>query len=343
MNLVILLISSLSLVIIKSIQPEVFNFQLVWIIIGFLVYLIASRFDFRNFQPLWPLFYLFSVILLILPFFGTEVRGAYRWVNIFSIPFQPSEIVKPFLVLSFAGFLAGGKKFSAKKVLLFTFLFLLPFLLVFKQPDLGNALVYVFIFCALLTAGGFKPLYLPVLILIFGLNIPYIWKGLAEYQKLRLISFLTPQFDIKGAGYNAFQALIAVGSGGLLGRGFGQGTQSRLRFLPEKHTDFIYASLAEELGFVGGLVLLFLYLILFLKIVKIIRENSGFAYFVSLGILSQLFVQVCINIGMNLGILPITGITLPLFSYGGSSVISTFFALGIVSSFREKEETIAIG
>lgn len=344
MTVITLLISILSLIIIKSINPEVFKFQLLWMIIGFSVFTVVSRFDFRKLKPLWPIFYVVSIIFLLIPFFGSEVRGAYRWVNIFSRSVQPSEIVKPFLILGLAGFLTSFEKFTIKKVSIFVLLLFVPFFLVFKQPDLGNALVYLFFFLTLLAAGGFRISYLLILITLFSLSSPFLWRHLEEYQKLRLVSFLAPQFDIKGAGYNAFQALIAVGSGGIFGRGLGQGTQSRLRFLPEKHTDFIFASLVEQLGFIGGFFLLFLYLVLFLKIIKNLDENDKFIYLVSLGVLSQIFIQVLINVGMNLGILPITGITLPLFSFGGSSVLATYFSLGIVSSFkRKKEETIAIG
>jgi len=173
--------------------------------------------------------------------------------------------------------------------------------------------------------------------------VPLVWNHLADYQKSRIITFLNPSYDIQGAGYNALQALIAVGSGGLFGRGLGAGTQSMLRFLPEFHTDFIFASTVEQLGFIGGIILLMLY---FALLVFVLRSGTGkdaFGRLVSYGAFAQIFFQVLVNVGMNMAIIPITGITLPLFSFGGSSIVATCITLGIVSAKEpKKDDAIAI-
>lgn len=340
----IVVICALSLLIIKSIRPDLFNLQAFFIISGFLIFFLLSKIDSRVYQNFWPLFYLASLVFLGLTFFGPEVRGSKRWIEIFSLRIQPSELIKPFLIISWAGFLSSTKKREALTFLKFLAFFLPPFILVFKQPDLGNALVYLFVFLMFVISSDFSFTYflLPVASLILGL--PLIWQHLADYQRLRIITFLTPGFDLQGAGYNALQSLITIGSGGLFGRGIGQGTQARLRFLPEFHTDFIFASAVEQLGFLGGAFLLFLYFFLLWQILKRGgRAADKFQVLVAQGVFSQILFQVFINVGMNLGLLPITGITLPLFSFGGSSLIATLIALGIVAGFsKRKEKVVAI-
>ena len=213
-------------------------------------------------------------------------------------------------------------------LLLFPFIFL-----IFKQPDLGNVLVYLSILASLIILSGISWVY--ILLSFLGITglLPFFWFILKDYQKQRLLSFLNPQQDPIGAGYNSLQAVIAIGSGKIMGMGLGRGTQSRLMFLPEYHTDFVFASLGEVLGFLGGALVILLYLFLLYKILIIaINTENIFGKFIILGVFAQLFSQVFINLGMNLGLLPITGITLPLISYGGSSIISTFIDLGLVIS-----------
>src|SRR3989344_238425 len=340
----IFLISLLSLLAIFSIAKELFYLQLACIIIGFISFFFLSKFKTHNLQPFWPFIYLLTIILLSAVFFEPETRGSHRWLTLFFIRFQPSEFAKPLIIFSLAGLFSSFANIRFKNIFLFLAFFLIPFFLILKQPDLGNALVYLFIFAVLILALNFKPHFFILVAVIILLTSPILWNNLAPYQKARLTSFFTPQYDISGEGYNALQALIAVGSGETFGRGFGQGTQSRLRFLPERHTDFIFSSFVEETGFIGGFMLLVLYLFLFLKIVSYLRDvHDSFSRFFIIGIFSQIFIQVFINCGMNLGILPITGITLPLFSYGGSSIVSTFVSLGIVNGMRETDQqTIAI-
>lgn len=341
----ILPICVLSLLIIKSVAPSLFLNQLFWMIGGLIVFFLFSKANYKDFVVLWWIIYLTMIFLLVLVFLQPEIRGAHRWISLFVTRIQPSEIAKPLIVFCAASFLSFFPKLNFKKIFFFSLLFLLPVILILKQPDLGNAIVFMFIFLILLLSSRFKVQYLFFGIILFLILSPFFWNHLAPYQKTRITSFVMPQYDVKGAGYNAYQALIAIGSGGFWGLGLGQGKQSHLRFLPEQHTDFIYSSLVEELGLLGGMILLFLYLGLLFKIASIIinSENDFSRYFL-IGVFSQIFIQIFINVGMNLGIMPITGITLPLFSFGGSSILSTFISLGICASLtRENKELIAIG
>jgi rod shape determining protein RodA len=219
------------------------------------------------------------------------------------------------------------------------FLLFFPALFVFLQPDLGSCLVIVFIWLGMVFAKGVKARWLVSGLAFLALFLPLSWHFLKDYQRQRIYNFLQPQNDPLGSGFNVIQSIITVGSGKIFGRGLGRGTQSQLRFLPERHTDFIFASLAEEIGFLGVIVLLSLFFFLLWRIL-IVAKNAAdsFAYFICLGVFNLIFIQVFINIGMNLGILPITGITLPLISYGGSSLISTMICLGLVSSLSRLEE-----
>lgn len=217
------------------------------------------------------------------------------------------------------------------------FMFFLPIIiLIFKQPDLGNVLIYGFVMVMMILVTSIAWWKLLLVSGITLISQPLMWFVLKDYQKARIESFINPQADPRGAGYNALQAIIAIGSGRLLGLGLGRGTQSHLLFLPEYHTDFVFASISEELGFLGSGIVIIFYLILLGRIIYIsINTKNTFAKVFTLGIFAQIFGQVFINIGMNLGVMPITGITLPFLSYGGSSIISTFIGLGIVNNIAK--------
>jgi len=257
-------------------------------------------------------------------------------------------MVKPLLLLAFARAIASYSPRHVKWLWVHALLFAVPFFLVFRQPDLGTSIVYGSAWVAMLMAGGF-PLGLLVSGAVVGIaGLPLFWKTLAGYQKARILTFINPASDPSGAGYNALQAMIAVGSGQLFGRGLGRGTQSHLRFLPEFHTDFIFATLVEELGFIGGLMLFVLYGALLWQLLKpYIRGSVGnpFVFFYTIGLFGILLTQVVINAGMNMGIIPVTGITLPFVSYGGSSILSLCIAFGLLVALRRerhKESNIAI-
>jgi len=205
--------------------------------------------------------------------------------------------------------------------------------LVFRQPDLGTTLTLVFIWLAMLIGANISLPKLVLMSLVGAVVTPLGWFLLQDYQKHRIISFFSPNLDPQGIGFHVIQSMIAVGSGELFGRGLGRGTQSRLRFLPEFQTDFIFAFIAEELGFLGSVIVLVFYSIIFFLGFRLLQKVSDrFGELIIIGVLSMLFFQITINIGMNAGILPITGITLPLLSYGGSSIITTLLSLGLVAS-----------
>ncbi|MBI5452140.1 rod shape-determining protein RodA, partial [Candidatus Gottesmanbacteria bacterium] len=319
-----------SLAVIGSTAPALFSQQLIFFVIGFALYLIFSSLDYRLWKRFNWVFYIFSLLFLISAFFGVKVRGASRWIDIAGINLQPSELIKPLFILVIVSFLVKEARQGRLKSLL---MFLPILILIFRQPDLGNVLVYLFTYLAIMVADGLPLLYLAISSLVFGILLPLFWFILKDYQKIRLLSFINPYADPLSAGYNSIQAMIALGSGQLMGLGLGRGTQSHLRFLPEFHTDFVFASLGEELGFIGASMVIIFYLILLGRILKAgSSTGDDFGKLLTLGIFAQLFIQVFINIGMNLGLLPITGITLPLLSYGGSSIISTFIELGLIAS-----------
>lgn len=316
-----------------SLEAQYAYQQAGFILLGVIIYILAAQLPSDFYEGLSVIAYPVSLIaLLVTLIIGWESRGAVRWVDFGFFRFQPSEIVKP-LVISF---LAGiGAKHDFRKiteVFKYAFWSLLPVFLVFKQPDLGNAIVYLSVSLAVIVAAGIKPLYLAISSIAGFLFLPLGWDFLKSYQKERFLSFLNPEHDPQGSGYNALQAVIAVGSGGLLGRGLGMGDQSRLKFLPERHTDFIFASMSEELGFVGAVILIILFGLLLFRILTIAEnQETKFKTLMAVGIFTMIFTQVIINVGMNMGLVPITGITLPMVSYGGSSIISVFIGLGMIA------------
>lgn len=331
--------------IIASVAPENLAAHLLYLLFALLFFLLFSFLDLEILLPFSPIIYLSCLAFLLLPFLvGTVTRGAVRWIPVAGLTIQPSEIVKPFLAL-LAAWYWSKKEFSLKHLLIFGLLFL-PFLfLIFLQPDLGSTLVVLSIFMGIILVAGIKFKQVLLFMLIILLLIPFSWLFLKDYQKGRIVHFLNPSSDPLGKGYNAIQAKIAVGSGGLFGRGIGRGTQSHLAFLPERYTDFIFASTAEELGLVGASLVLLLYLFLLLKILQISRETEERPLFLlAMGLFFSLTFQIIVNIGMNIGLFPITGVTLPLISYGGSSLLATMISLGFLErvSQGKKEKIIEI-
>lgn len=322
-----LVLSGFGVAIISSVAPNLVSSQIVFYLLGFILFFLFSRLDYRIFGSIWKQLYAVSLILLLITLFlGIESRGATRWISIAGFRLQFSEILKPFLLAALAGYLAEKKNFLVALIL-----GIIPMALIFKQPDLGSAIVYFSGFSVMIFLSGINLVYLVaggIAALVF---LPVLWRFLAGYQKNRILSFLNPGSDPLGASYNAIQATIAVGSGQLFGLGLGRGTQSQLLFLPEHHTDFVFASLAEEMGFVGAGVLLLVYFIL---IWRIFKTRNLLAICLGVTILAQVF----INVGMNMGLLPVTGITLPLVSYGGSSILATFISLGIIENIASSRE-----
>lgn len=328
-----ILVLSLGVTVIFTSNPSLALQQLFYGVFGVLLYLGIGSFDFRALKPFIKPGYFIVLVLLIITFLvGVESRGVVRWIPLGLFNMQPSEFAKPILILALASF--WSKRQASWQNIGLSFLVLLPLAaLIFRQPDLGTTLTVIFVWFTMLIAANislFKLLFLGV---IGTTAIPVSWNFLQAYQKQRIVSFLSPTQDPQGIGFHVIQSMIAVGSGEFFGRGLGRGTQSRLRFLPEFQTDFIFAFIAEELGFIGSAVVLFLYSVIFFLGFRLLkRVNDRFGELIVIGVLAMLFFQITINIGMNTGIVPITGITLPLLSYGGSSVITTLFSLGLIAS-----------
>lgn len=333
MIITVLLLLCLSVVVIYSSNPWLALGQFFFGLLGFLFYTFVRVFHYKYLTGMIKPFYIVILALLVITLFlGIETRGVVRWIPIGPFNFQPSEFAKPVLILALAKF--WSKNLPSWVNIMKSLGFLIPFcLLIFRQPDLGTALTVVFIWLGLLITINTSLTKILALVLVCLMLAPVMWSGLQDYQKQRIFGFLSPAQDPQGIGFHVIQSTIAVGSGQLLGRGLGRGTQSRLQFLPEFRTDFIFAFIAEELGFLGSLMVIILYSIVFFLCLKIL-SNTGdlFGELVIIGVLAMLFFQIVINIGMNLGVLPITGITLPLLSYGGSSVVSTMISLGLVAS-----------
>jgi rod shape determining protein RodA len=321
----------ISVTIIRSIAPEIVFNQVLFILVGIIFYFIFSAIDYELVFSLHYVNYFFFLLLsVITAFFGVLSRGSQRWLLIGQFTLQPSEIIKPFLLVTFS-FLAVSK--IPHKSLWQFLAGIVPILVIYFQPDLGTSLViFVGWVSIIISRMSFKSVFLILALLCFSL-MPVYKFVLHDYQKTRILTFFNPYTDPLGNGYHVIQSTIAVGSGQLFGRGLGRGTQTQLKFLPEHHTDFIFASISEELGFIGSLTVIFLYGLIFWRIYRIsqITPDPKASIF-CLASITLLGFQTFINIAMNLGIAPITGITLPLLSAGGSSLLSVAINLGLINS-----------
>ena len=342
-----ILIVFLSLSAFYSIDFEIFRQQLIFLFISLIAYIIFLNIDYRIFGPYAKYLYITMIVLLILLFvIGIETRGAVRWVDILGIRIQFSEVFKPFFIIIMAFYLTSNEDRSFTKFLK-SLLILLPiFFLTLRQPDLGNAVIYFLVVIFMLFMYGFPFRYFFFLGISILIPLPIFYNFLLDYQKQRILSFINPTSDPVGSSYNTIQSLISIGSGGLFGKGFGDATQSILKFLPERHTDFIFATLSENLGFLGAVFLLCLYGYLLYRVYKI-REvvSDRFSEMLLIGFYFVFLIHIFLNIGMNIGIVPVVGITLPFASYGGSSLLTSFIILGIISSVRydfNKRKTLEI-
>ncbi len=314
---------------------EFFNRQLMWGVVGLLVLAVVFAIDYRRLIDLSPIFYVATLCALVMILlFGHTAGGARSWVGIGGFGGQPSEMAKLLMSLILARYLAGIDKayLDLREILIATGLTAIPMSLVIAERDLGGAAMFLAILGAMLLVAGIRMrviVIVAVLGLLFALGA---WKwALHDYQKARVVSFLSPDADPLGSGYQVRQSKIAVGSGQWIGRGYGQGTQSQLRFLPERHTDFIMAVLAEEWGFLGVLVVFSLYLTYFASAAKIaMRSRDRVGILLVTGLVAVQAVHVIYNTAMVVGMLPITGVPLPFLSYGGSFSMINFMAVGLV-------------
>ncbi|MFA6339183.1 MAG: rod shape-determining protein RodA [Candidatus Paceibacterota bacterium] len=318
-----------------------FNRQLIWIVVSIVVFFLFSFIDFRFLRRTGVLvgLFLFSFFVLLSLFvFGKVTKGAQSWFDFGLLSFQPSDPAKLVLILILAKYfsrrhieIANVRHIFVSGFYAFTF-----FMLVFLSPDFGSAIMMLFIWLGMVLVSGISKKHLFIVFLAGSLAFSGLWFGVfKDYQKQRIKTFISPLTDIRGAGYNAYQATITIGSGKILGKGIGYGTQSRLKFLPEYETDFIFAAYAEEWGFVGVLILLFLYSFFIWRVLKnAFLGLSNFEILFGIGLAILFVSHLFINIGMNIGLLPVTGVPLPFMSYGGSHLLTEFAGLGILMGMR---------
>ncbi len=344
---IVLLLSGVGLLTIYGIgsseASELFEKQAIFLIIGFVAMIGLSFLDYRiikNNSFILISLYLTSLLFLVLVLFAPEIRGTASWFRLGPLNFGPIEFVKIVVILLLAKYFSSRhiEMYRIRHLIVSGFYIGLPALAIILQPDFGSILVLAGIWIGLIIVAGIKARHLVALLLILAIFFIGSWFGvLKDYQKQRILAFLNPEEDPLGQGYHISQSLIAVGSGEMWGQESGSGSQAGLKFLPEQHTDFIFATLAEQRGLVGVFCLLILYALLFWRIIKIILSSlNNFSRLFATGLVVMIFIQVVINIGMNMAILPITGLPLPLVSYGGSSLVSIFIGLGILQSIKAR-------
>lgn len=312
--------------------------QIVWIGIALCIMWAATSIDYHTLLGQVPWLYALGIAALLATFaFGRLVFGSRRWIRILGFNFQISEFVKLVIILVVARYLSELKRDEMKlaDVLKLTALVGLPTALVVRQPDLGTALTYLPVLACGILLAGIRWQYVAAIVIACGLAMPVVWYFLQDYQRTRLVTFLDPSRDPKGAGYQVIQSKIAVGEGGMWGRGVTHGTQTQLRFLPVPQTDFIFSAFAEEHGFIGVLVVLGLYFLLLMQIVQNAQTAPDRAgMYICMGVATLLLFHLLVNAGMVVGSMPVTGIPLPLMSSGGSNMFSVFMMLGLVNNVR---------
>ena len=314
---------------------QIFMKQFYWFLFGFVVLLMMTVFDYRLLERFAYGIYFISLVMLILVLIIGETRsGSQRWLHFLGINFQPTELAKIGIVITLAKYFyeeAGYEEFKLRDLWKPFLLVAIPAVLIVEEPDLGSALILLIVSFSIMLFVRIKTRSLIILVLAFLIAMPFAWFNLKEYQQKRILSFIQPGTDPLGASYHINQSKIAIGSGLLVGKGFKGGTQTRLHFLPEQHTDFVFSVWAEEWGFAGSASLLLLYLFLILWGINIAKNSKDkFGALLALGIILIVFWQVVINVSMTIGLLPVVGIPLVLFSYGGSSIISTMMGMGLL-------------
>ncbi len=324
---------------------EIFYRQLIFSLVGTVLFLFFAFYNYHRLSKLNRIAYLVLIAALVfLLIFGVQIRGSARWIELGFFRLQPAELAKVIVGIGLARWLYLKRgQINTWKSFLTTFAYAaVPALLIFLEPDLGSSAIVMAVWFGLMLLSPLRKKYIIIFLiasLVFaGVTYEFV---LQDYQHKRVEVFLNPDKDPKGKGYNVRQAIIAVGSGELFGRGLGRGLQSQLKFLPERQTDFIFASASEEIGFLGVSVLLGLYYLLFRRLIRIMKyARDDLAMYITGGILFLFLAQVIINIGMNIGLLPVTGIPLPFMTYGGSSLLVTCIALGIVQNVARQSKAL---
>lgn len=313
--------------------------QLVWVGMGLAVYAVCVFLPLRSLEDATPILYSLGIALLMAVLIvGDETKGSKRWIELGFLNFQPSEAMKLLSTLAIAKILQRRdpeEPLGVRGLLVPLTLIFVPVILIVLEPDLGTALSILFVSGSLLLFFGIRKRLLMALVALCVALMPLGWLGLKDYQRERILTFIDPSKDPLGSGYHILQSKIAVGSGELFGKGFFQGTQSKLQFLPEKHTDFIFSVFAEEWGFLGSMALLCAYATLLYFGLSIARTAKvSFLSLVAVGVVIGLFFQVLTNVGMVMGLMPVVGIPLPLVSYGGTSILMTMASLGILQNIH---------
>ncbi|MDO8569450.1 MAG: FtsW/RodA/SpoVE family cell cycle protein [bacterium] len=342
-----ILISLAGLVTMNSFSGENYFFfrQSIWLLVSVLIFFVATLIDWRflrRTKVLVSIFVATLLVLIILLVAGEATRGAQSWFQFGVFAFQPSDPAKLVIILMLSKYFSRRhiEIQNIRHILVSGAYAFIIFVLVFLQPDFGGAMVILGIWLGMVLVSGISKKHLAFVAILGILTSAILWMFVfAPYQKARIVSFVHPLADVWGAGYNAYQSTIAVGSGEVLGKGIGQGSQSKLRFLPEYETDFIFAAFTEEWGFVGAVLLFALCFILLLRIVNNAElAATNFETFFGLGVAILLSVHIIIHAGMNMGMLPVTGITFPFMSYGGSHLVTEWFALGMFSSMKRHSQ-----
>ncbi|MBU2591776.1 MAG: rod shape-determining protein RodA [Nitrospinota bacterium] len=310
-----------------------------WLLYGLAGMTIVLLFDYRTIESFaYPLYIITIILLIMVHIYGKKISGARRWIDIGIITFQPSELAKFMVIIVLSKFFNSrreGGPYPLHALITPFIIVLIPFLIIAKQPDLGTAIILMLIFVSVCLVAGVEPRSLKILFVVGLIAAPLMWFLLKDYQRLRILTLINPEIDPLGAGYHIIQSKIAVGSGGLFGKGLLNGTQSRLNFLPERYTDFIFAVFAEEMGFVGIFILIGAYLTIVLKGVDIIYQAKDMSGgLMAAGAVGLLASHIIINIAMVMGIFPVVGIPLPFMSYGGSFMITSFLTIGLLLNIR---------
>ena len=328
----------------EKLAQSIIMAQLINIFVGVSSMLLIILSDPKKIFSLAPLIYLLSLFLLVLvQFFGYEVNGSQRWLNLGLMKFQPSELLKVTLPLALAWlYHINESKISWKTHIVAILIILIPFMLILIQPDLGTALMISFIALSIIFCAGLSIKLIGWGVIIFLLSSPFIWNSLESYQQSRILTMFDPFSDALGSGYQTIQSMIALGSGGLIGKGWNNAQQTFLEFLPEASTDFIFAVFSEEFGFIGVMAILSIYFLFLLRCnFMISRMQDTFSRLLSLGLIVSIFMGLIINLGMISGLLPIVGVPLPFFSYGGTSMVVSLISIGIIMNLYTNKTLIA--
>jgi rod shape determining protein RodA len=325
-------------------HPSYYIRQIYWLILGLgaMAVVVSVDYAYLN-RHAYAIFGTGLALLVLVLLMGKTGLGATRWIRLGPISFQPSDLFKLAFIIALAHWMSHFKGAMSVRDLVFSFgvFTAVPLLLIIKQPDLGTGLIVLMLFTLLALTKGVQKKVVAVVVALAVISVPFMgnifWDELKDYQKKRIVAFIQPDVDPEGISYHIKQSKVAIGSGGIAGKGYLKGTQGPFRFLPEKHTDFVFSVFAEEWGFMGSLLLLLMYLVLIMKGIHIaLRAKDAFGRLVAMGITFMFTLYVFINIGMTLGIMPVVGIPLPFMSYGGTALVTNFIAAGLLINIRAR-------